>query len=328
MKIVKRIRDIHQGCAPRYEKLKSEVQGVLKSRVEDVGWFYFSRIKSVESFAQKIETGRVADPAHMEDFFACTIVVSTITEIGKAEELVFRRYDRKERRPAEDHFTKKASSSFLFDDLRLYAAMRPQISGKHQDLDGIIFEVQIKTILQHAWSVVTHDMIYKTDAVSWPLERIAYQVKAMLEHAEISVSEAVVLARSRGVAREDQRTRDVVGVIGDLRRLWLEEQLPMDVKRLATNILELLRGCGVSVARFSDIVAVEVGRVGGVSKDLSPYAFTVQALSHSVLADLRRALERPEWGPVVVIHSGMDVPQWMRVRHPMILDLSSAVDPV
>ena len=212
----------------------------------------------------------MADPAHMEDFFACTIVVSTITEIGKAEELVFRRYDRKERRPAEDHFTKKASSSFLFDDLRLYAAMRPQISGKHQDLDGIIFEVQIKTILQHAWSVVTHDMIYKTDAVSWPLERIAYQVKAMLEHAEISVSEAVVLARSRGVAREDQRTRDVVGVIGDLRRLWLEEQLPMDVKRLATNILELLRGCGVSVARFSDIVAVEVGRVGGVSKELSP----------------------------------------------------------
>ena len=53
----------------------------------------------------------------------------------------------------------------------------------------MIFEVQIKTILQHAWSIATHDLIYKTDTVSWPKERIAFQVKAMLEHAEIAIAE-------------------------------------------------------------------------------------------------------------------------------------------
>ena len=327
MKIVKRIRDIHQGCVPRYEKLKLEVHGVLKSRVEDCGWFFFSRIKSLESFAQKIETGRVAEPAQMEDLFACTIVVPTVTKISEAEELVSRWYDRKERRPEDDHFTRKMSSNFLFDDLRLYVARRPRINGKHPDIDGVIFEVQIKTILQHAWSVATHDMIYKTDSVSWPLERIAFQVKAMLEHAEITVSEAALLARASGVAKEDQRTRDVLGVIGHLRDLWLEDQLPGDIRRLSTSILELLRLCGVSVARLPEIVGAEARRVGGVPRELSPYAFTVQALAQSSLVDFQGGLKRGGRAPVVVIHGGMDVPEWMRVRHPRILDLSEAAVP-
>lgn len=119
MKIVKRIRDIHQGCLPRYERLKLEVHDVLKNRIEDVGWFFFSRIKSVESFAQKIETGRVSDPNQLEDFFASTIVVPTINEIGRAEELVLERYDRKERRPADDQFTQSEDRGFEWSRLRL-----------------------------------------------------------------------------------------------------------------------------------------------------------------------------------------------------------------
>ena len=308
---------------PRYERLKSEVQGVLKSRAEDNRWFFFSRIKSIESFAQKIETGRVSDPSYMEDFFACTIVVPTIVEIASAEELVSSLYERKERRPVDDHCTSKASSSFLFDDLRLYVARGPRANGRNPDLDGVLFEVQIKTILQHAWSVATHDLIYKTDTVSWALERVAYQVKAMLEHAEISVAAASQLADASAVAKKDRRTKDVLGVISHVQGLWSEDQLPGDIKRLAGNVLELLRGCGVDVSSLPEIVKVEARRVGGMPKDLSPYAFTVQALAQSRLVDFRRALASSWGGPVVVIHSGMDVPEWMRGGHPKVLDLSS-----
>ena len=296
---------------------------MLKGRVESAGWFYSSRIKSLESFAQKIEMGSVLDPTHLEDFFACTVVVPTLSEISRAEDMVSQLYDRKERRPRDDKFTRKMSSEFVFDDLRLYVARRTRESGKDPDLDGVVFEVQIKTILQHAWSVATHDLIYKADTVSWPLERIAFQVKAMLEHAEISVSEAKVLARAPGVAKEDQQTRDVLEVIRHVRKVWPEDQLPRDVKRLAISVLALLRLCGVSVDTFPDIVGEEERRVGGVLRELSPYAFAVQALAHSSLVDLREALERdPEQAQVVVVHSGMDVPGWMRGGHPRILNLN------
>lgn len=330
MKVVKQIRDIYRRCRPRYEDLKSEVRQVLKGRVEDLDWFYFSRIKSLESFAQKIETGRVADPVDLEDFLACTIVVPRLDEIGKAEEMVCRLYDRKERRPSHDHLTRKTSSDFVFDDLRLYVAMRPRLSGKRPELDGVVFEVQIKTILQHAWSVSTHDMIYKTDTVSWPLERIAFQVKAMLEHAEISISEAAALAGASGVAKRDVRTGDVLEVIRTIRRLWPGDQLPTDIRRLATSILELLRLCKVSVERFPAIVGDEKGRVGGLPRELSPYAFTVQALARSSVANLQGVLGRPggRRALMVVIHGGMDVPAWMRGGHPRILDLNETVVPI
>jgi hypothetical protein len=97
-------------CKPRYERLASEVRDVLKSRVEREGWFFFSRIKSDESFAQKIETGRVPDPERMEDFFACSIVVPTISSIHEAEGLVLQSYDCQERRPDDDRITRKDSS--------------------------------------------------------------------------------------------------------------------------------------------------------------------------------------------------------------------------
>lgn len=326
MKIVKQIRNIHMECKPRYERLASEVRDVLKSRVEREGWFFFSRIKSDESFAQKIETGRVPDPERMEDFFACTIVVPTISAIHEAEGLVLQSYDCQERRPDDDRITRKESSSFRFDDLRLYVTRRPSASGKDPTLDGILFEVQIKTILQHAWSVATHDMIYKADTVSWPLERIAYQVKAMLEHAEIAITEAGQLSQASAVAKKDSHTGDILGIIGHIRSVWPTDQLPRDIKRLANNILELLRGCGVSVDKLPEIVRAEERRTGVLPKDLSPYAFTVQALAHGVLARFQSKLGTRQGGWKIVIHDDMDVPDWMRGGHPVILDLGSVDD--
>jgi hypothetical protein len=48
---------------------------MLKPLVEQKGWFFTWRLKELESFALKIETGRVSNPVALEDFFACTIVL-------------------------------------------------------------------------------------------------------------------------------------------------------------------------------------------------------------------------------------------------------------
>ena len=61
--------------------------------------------------------------------------------------------------------------------------------------------MQVKTFLQHAWGIATHDLIYKTDDVSWSRQRIAYQIKAMLEHAEMSIQEAGRLAEAVALSK-------------------------------------------------------------------------------------------------------------------------------
>ena len=319
MKIVKALRDIHQACLPDYKFLSEEVNGLLKSKVEQESWFFFSRIKDIENFALKIETGRVPDPWKMEDFFACTVVVATIGQIREAERLIKEHFDFSHRRPESDTVTRKASSSFAFDDLRLYVARRSSASGRRPDLDGLVFEVQIKTTLQHAWSLATHDLIYKTNTVSWPRERIAYQVKAMLEHAEVAIAEADRLADAAGVSKRDGKTTSIVSLIEQLRETWGDERLPEDVKRLAETVSQIFRAADLGIERFPEVIEAEKQRVGLLPRDLSPYAFTLQALANFDNDGFRRKFNRARLRTAILIHDGMDLPEWMGENHPRIV---------
>ncbi|GAB5338297.1 hypothetical protein [Pseudomonas poae] len=321
MKIVKSVRDIYADCVPRYELLETEVKQILKPLAEDRGWFFVSRLKGLESFALKIETGRVSVPHSMEDFFACTIVVPTLSQIEQAEELILASYDHSQRRPQNDSVTHKASSSFAFDDLRLYVSRRPLASGKNSELDGMVFEIQIKTVLQHAWSVATHDLIYKSNTVSWPLERIAFQVKAMLEHAEVAIAEANRLADAPAVSRRDHKTVGTLLLIEHIRNIWSSDRLPADIKRLAETIFSVIKTCDLEPEDFQELIMSEKLRLGVLPTDLSPYAFTVQALAHKQDLDFEHKISRRHIRNTVVIHSGMTLPAWMLVEHPKILNL-------
>ena len=166
MKILKSISDIYIESKPLAEKLKSQVdQTILHNKNE--GWHYFSRIKSEESFALKLETGRVKDPIRMEDLFACTLVVENINEIKNAVSFIDSHFIIHDRRPKSDNFTHKQSSSFQFDDLRLYVTLKKVEYLPKGNLTTMTFDIQVKTFLQHARSIATHDLIYKSETVSW-----------------------------------------------------------------------------------------------------------------------------------------------------------------
>ena len=186
MKVPASIRRLHEDQKAINDRLKAAIDERMRG-LKNPRWHYESRVKELPSFALKIESGRFDNPRSLEDFFACTIVVANSTEIDEAEKLIDENFALQERRPQHPSHTHKASYAFPFDDLRLYVALADKPSVPPTDLIGIVFEVQIKTFLQHAWSIATHDLLYKTDDANWSKERIAYQIKAMLEHAEVSI---------------------------------------------------------------------------------------------------------------------------------------------
>ncbi|WP_285446024.1 hypothetical protein [Xanthomonas sp. fls2-241-TYG-148] len=270
MKISTPVRALYEVIAPKAELLKNYCAGRLNQR--NNRWHYEARVKSLESFALKLETGRVKEASAMEDIFACTLVVPSYRDVAEAVELIEEHFDIKEKRPRKDDKTHKRPAVFDFDDLRLYVTPKESPAWfVDSQIVGMKFEVQIKTFLQHAWAIATHDLVYKADSVSWPLERVSFQVKAMLEHAELVIAEAPKISDSSFLKKVDSATERTSKVIGVVARHWEPGQLPKDVRRVAANFCALLESLQIEVDELEKIL--DKGKQGreGHSLDSSPY---------------------------------------------------------
>ena len=278
MKVSHSLRAVYAGLSESYTKLRPQVDNFFKEKMH-VRWHYESRIKSLESYALKIESGKYDSPYKIDDFFACTVVVDNASHINDVFQVVCDRFDFKERRPPADSITLNSSHSFQFDDLRIYVKWKDNADTRPTDLSGLLFEVQVKTFLQHAWAIATHDLTYKTSRCIWPLERIAFQVKAMLEHAELSILEAEKLSTSPLVAKEDKNTVSKNEVLQVLLDAFGKETLPQNSKLLSAIVYKLIKSLNIGVEDLQKFIAAEtaIGR-GTNTSYLSPYSIIIQTL--------------------------------------------------
>ncbi|WP_081631898.1 hypothetical protein [Rhodococcus sp. 114MFTsu3.1] len=278
-----------------------EINSIIRDRVDKLlrpavqeRWHYESRLKQETSFALKLETGRFST-RDMNDVFACTIVVPTLQEIPDAENLVLSRFSQVDRKPASDAVANIAPTSFTFDHIRLYVQLLPPPGLPPQPINSITFEVQVKTFLQHAWSIATHDLTYKTSKVSWGKERIASQVKAALESAELAIAEAEYLgARSNPIVnKESKQTSELLHIVESLQREFDQPYLPDNIKSLASSILRLFFLSEVAVIEIDDIASAGKAARGGLHpSDYSPYGVFLQYFFEQKSDQLKLGLKR------------------------------------
>ena len=203
----------------------------------------------------KLESGRFAEPGTIEDFFACWFVVPTIADLSTAEKLIEDKFEVTERRPKDNILApNKEPDNFRFDDLRLYVKWKKEPALRDPIYTEVVFEIQLKTFLMHAWSIATHDLVYKSSTPSWATSRIAFQVRAMLEHAEISIYEAENLAKSPTLSQSTRRFKRLAEVSEFLRKMWQSEELPGDLTHLSENIDFLMQFFKVDLAELEKII--------------------------------------------------------------------------
>ncbi|MFK0039719.1 hypothetical protein ACIQTW_07735 [Paenarthrobacter sp. NPDC090517] len=278
MKIDDELRKAFREQRRIAERLKLEVDAEIQSRKPRT-WHYESRPKEEESFALKVEAGRAKNPYAIEDAFACALIVPNYSDVRKAEELVIELYGPLQyKRPNSHIVTSKSPSDFRFDDLRLFVRYRDKGFGPPSGLEGVLFEIQVRTFLQHAWNIATHDVVYKAEDVSWRRERIAHHAKAALEQAEVTIASMAALEATEALPQTNAQFTLVNGIIQSLKSHWSPEQLPVDLRRLADAIHDLLRNLNLnSVKTFQKIL--ESGRIqyGGTHNlNWSPYRAVLQ----------------------------------------------------
>lgn len=283
------------------ESMQTELRGHLSKL--PTGWYSESRIKEEKSFYQKIENGRYVDHTKLEDFLGGLIVVPPPTDVPRALAALDNFYSIRYQRPDDRDVATFNANAFPFNDIRLYGTFKVDESLPPRPLDEIVFEIQVKTFFQHAWSSATHDLIYKNDKFSWTRSRISAQVKATLEHAELMLSNIDNLD-TRGVIPSHGQPEDD---LNDFHRIiaahWQKEFLPSNQKRMTENIQELCRCLKTTPAQLDELLSRGFLELRGHPEGWSPYQCIVDYLSRFQPILLKNTLKKsvPKSG-LKVIH--------------------------
>lgn len=282
------VRDSYDRQKRVAELLKVEVDQLLANRPSE--WHVTSRVKSPDSFIEKLQTGRVRDQDQMEDVFAATIVVPNRAELTVAEDYVSEFMLITERRPPKGP-TKQSASDFRFDDIRLYGHLHAPDSLPVGPIHHMMFEVQVKTFLQHAWGIATHDTVYKTDRTSWARNRMAYQIRALLEHAEAAVDAIDVYDMSTTSASIGAHESRVQATVDFIVEHWDPDFHPASLIRAGENIISLCSDLKVESVDFMTAMGDKLA-ADGLPLGWSPYEYALEVASLRYPTELKQHLLR------------------------------------
>ena len=267
------VRNLYEKYSSIASLQKEFLDNFFKERLSNNSYIYESRIKSLESFALKIETGR--NP--LEDFFACRFIVIKKDDIEKIKnDLLKNNIEILESRPSNIKETSKSPYKFSFDELRLYAKLNQPVNIPEREYLNSIFEIQIMTLYSFVWVQTTHDLIYKGNEISWGKARIAYQIKALLEQAQYAIDTIEKTDEEYFPKNESYENQKIL--IQYIKTIWEDALLPNDLNRLSNNILNLINNLNSNFEEMQTILNNQIRDDNGfVPKNITPYQYILKS---------------------------------------------------
>jgi ppGpp synthetase/RelA/SpoT-type nucleotidyltranferase len=186
--------DDYTSVRALYEEYGKHLKTILeqiKNKFAPTG-FFDVRTKSISSYAEKImRKQKYTDPLHeITDLVAGRIVVKFQNEVEQIE-----RFIRDNFNVDEANCTDKRTELGLceFGYLSIHLIVMPKqksifFSGNEYEMyQDIKAEIQIRTLLQHAWADISHDRLYKAPIDVPPYwKRETSRLAAILEEADKS----------------------------------------------------------------------------------------------------------------------------------------------
>jgi putative GTP pyrophosphokinase len=172
---------------PLFERLAQEIRHILETKLADVDLTPVSitdRSKAIESFAAKITRKHYTTPlSEMTDLAGVRVVCAYESELTKIAEVIEASFDVRERiDKARDLGVDRMGyngKAFVVTLGTRYAG------GRYENITSLTCEIQVRTILQDAWAIIDHQLVYKNEE-STPerLRRDLNNVASLLEIAQ------------------------------------------------------------------------------------------------------------------------------------------------
>jgi len=300
-KIEQSIRQEYDHQLSTYKYLENEVVGLIKETCEANKWIFVHRIKDISSYALKLLTGRT-DRYFIDDFLACTIVVPNLKGIEGARLLVKECFEILDEKPSE--FVNYRPTEFNFDSIRLSCQVKKTVQEKVYS--GLKFEIQIKTLLEYAWSEATHDFSYKGSSASWARERLAAQIKASLNNIDLSIYDMEKISTSSFLNKRNKSYEKLEETLIFIKKEFGDAgvSIPNDIKRLSEEVSRLLDRVKLDISDLKDALDKETDAGRGLKTlNLSIYSIIIVSLfkqkQEVMLSELAKKPSRR--GPNLVI---------------------------
>ncbi|MEW6604242.1 MAG: RelA/SpoT domain-containing protein, partial [Thermoproteota archaeon] len=145
----------------KYEDLALEVKQIIEKILESKGIRAYDithRAKDIDRFREKLEKGVHYDPKEMQDLAGVRIIGLLNTDVQRISDIIRNSFDIDENRTKDK--TKPESPDMVGYRSIQFVAKLDRERAKLPDYSrfkNMYFEIQVRTILQHAWAEIQHD---------------------------------------------------------------------------------------------------------------------------------------------------------------------------
>ncbi|MES2438858.1 MAG: hypothetical protein V4584_07320 [Verrucomicrobiota bacterium] len=277
-----------------------------------------SRVKGRESFAEKLnrkggkyeKLGDVTDLVGIRIITYLTGDVDRIADLIEAE-FVVDRANSVDKRLYED------PDRFGYKSLHYVVELPPPRTtlAEYRPFEGIKAEIQVRTIIQHAWAEIEHDLGYKsTIGVPTEIRRRFFRLSALLETADdefaaISSEIANYRMKVRAEMAAGERSQEIdattvqefvradpqfLEVSGEIARRTEMQHGRFGLSGHCEHAAEYLRWCGLQTlnevdtelrSRRAEIVEIATKRLNDHGGDSFSCDLVLLYLAYSILVD-------------------------------------------
>lgn len=174
----------------KYLRLTAEIEVILRESLNEKDIIYHSiesRVKTVDSFREKAGRKKYSDPINeITDLTGIRIITLFEKEIHQISDIIKELFEI-DYEKSEDKSDLLDADKMGYKSIHYIAELsRNKISETElESYEGLKFEIQIRSILQHAWAEIEHDRNYKFKGeLPKHLQRRFYALAGMLEIAD------------------------------------------------------------------------------------------------------------------------------------------------
>jgi putative GTP pyrophosphokinase len=149
-----------------YKSLAGRVESLVRDILEQEGITYHditSRTKSIDKYREKASKEKYTDPQlEIMDMAGIRIITYINPDAEKVEEIIRKNFEVDDKH-SSDKSAKLGINEFGYKSIHCICKLGKHRSHllEYQKYSDLLFEIQIRTILQHAWAEFEHDKNYK-----------------------------------------------------------------------------------------------------------------------------------------------------------------------